>query len=240
MTTISYGDVVYTKMENSTKCFASATHVIKVDVTKEEVEKYQSLETLIPHALPVPFEGLLDADTGKPQLRMKLIDTSAPAKVTHCLPLSLRIALLLQLLVAAVEALPTFVIKTSEGGGLSAPFFWFRDSEGNAQFVIMNAARLFSKAQGGSSSSRLCSVGKAMEILNQNVFSVVGNTRDILDDIRSNFRTDKLKVQVRKLKALAAALKEEGAELDSDKQTFKGPNMWQYWQERVDMALDEA
>ena len=240
MTTISYGDVEYTKVENSRKCYASATHVIKVEVTKEEVEKYQSLETLIPHALPVPFEGLLDADTGKPQLRMKLIDTSAPAKVTHCLPLSLRIALLLQMLVAAVEALPTFVMKTSEGARLGAELFWFRDSEGNAQLVILNAARLFSKAQGGSSSSRLCTVGKAMEFLNQNLFSIVGAARELLDDIRSNFRTDKLKVQVRKLKALAAALKEEGEELDTEKETFKGPNMWQYWQERVDMALDDA
>jgi len=240
MTTISYGDVVYTKMETSNKCYGSATHVIKVDVTKEEVEKYQSLETLIPHALPVPFEGLLDADTGKPQLRMKLIDTSAPAKVTHCLPLSLRIALLLQLLVAAVEALPTFVMKTSEGGGLGgAQVFWFRDSEGNAQMVLMNAARLFSKAP-THAASRLCSVGKAMEYINENLLSIVGPTSELLEDIRSNFRTDKLKVQVRKLKALAAALKEEGAELDSDKQTFKGPNMWSYWQERVDMALDEA
>jgi hypothetical protein len=227
-------------VENSRKCYASATHVIKVEVTKEEVEKYQLLETLIPHALPVPFEGLLDADTGKPQLRMKLIDTSDPAKVTYCLPLSLRIALLLQMLVAGVEALPTFVMKTSEGGGLAAQVFWFRDSEGNAQLVLLNAARLFHKAKGGSSSSRLCSVGKAMEFLNQNLFSVIGASRDVLDDIRLNFRTDKLAVQVRKLKALAAALKDEGLELDSDKQTFKSPNMWQYWQERVDMALDEA
>ena len=239
-TTLTFENTVYTKMEKSHKCFKSETHVIKVLVHPQVLEKYQALDTLIPDALPGPFESLPDTSEASQQVRMKLIAMDDPLKagpVCNGNPVSVRVAMLLQMLVALLESLPSFVPQTFEGAALGAELFWIRDADGNVRLLLLNAPKLFKKHSAETMQPALWAIGKAMEYVNQNVTSVIDDPRDLLDDIRSTFRDAKLKTQMQKLKALIAALEIMGIEMDTDKLAFQDAAMWRFWANRAQAAL---
>jgi len=238
MTTLSFGDEDYTKIENATKCFASQSHVIKLGVPKKELEQHQLLNTLIPNAVQGPYEGLVECDDGTQQLRMAFV---AAKPIEDDIPMSARFALLLQCLVAGLEALPSFTLQCNETSQLDDHFCWFHDADNNVRLVIFKPLAFFKPTAAMTLNTSLCFVGRSIEFLKQNCILIrEGPAARLLVDIRQSFRTDSQAVQVRKLKTLAEALAKQGLELDAENKAFVDENGWKDWEQRAFTALDDA
>ena len=238
MTTLSFGDEDYTKIENATKCFASQTHVIKLGVSKKELQQHQLLSTLIPNAVQGPYEGLVGCDDGTQQMHMSFV---AAKPIEGDIPMSVRFALLLQALVAGLEALPSFTLQCSESSQLDDQLCWYRDADNNVRLVIFKPLTFFKPTAAMTIGTSLCFIGRSIEFLKHNCILIrEGPAARILVDIRQSFRTDSQAVQARKLRTLAEALAKQGLELDAENKAFVDDNTWADWEQRAFTALDDA